>query len=527
MKMAIRLNMPGMTSLHKSGLAGLYLTLRAFEETGQQIKGLGWELGPTQVTLDWRAEKPQEAFGDLIAKSFWLDDGFIRLTGLEASKSPTPNQKHHLYTALLNSFLQFGPHRPTAKKRTLTYEIDDRLQWIKDFAPIREFRHQFAADDFIDDKGYFKASVEAAGWLYPGGGQRHVVYNDTKLNEPTELALALLFAPAGVIYYTIKSRAKGRKARLAMILPEIKNLALYADIRQAFAAHGVFEMTASSASDATLRMLTLIRANEASDVFAQFFDDSFFCRVITFGIVSWNEKQKSRTYTRSVFSGALPGFANYRKAAAIFKNRWQRVPAKSDRRGNEIEPERFFVTTFSAREFIADNIAQGKPWYHDLSTYISHKETREQLQYERKELYEMVETATFDDESEKLFIRICHESWRRRMGKLGQRARRENLGDSGFRRLVRKESEKLRTSFSHSKNAETLRGTVVDFWSRCGSNELLRADGLTKLMPLFDEKNWKRARDLALLALISYQPLDESEEVALAASTNEEGGTNE
>lgn len=526
MEMTIRLNAPGMTSLHKAGLAGLYMTLQALEETPQSIEGLEWKLEPTQVTLNWQGETPQKAFADLIARSFWLDDGFIRLTGLEVSRAPTPDQKHHLYNALLNSFLQFGPHRPTGNKRTLSYEIDDRPYWIKDFAPIREFRHQFATDDFIDKGGRFKESIETAGWLYPGGGQRHVVHNDTKLNEPTDLALALLFAPIGVIYYSVKSRTKGRKARLALLVPEIKDLALYADIRQAFALHGVFEMTASSASDAALRMLTLIEANRASNTFAQFFDDSFVCRVITFGIVSWNEKQKSRTYTRAVFSGRLPGFENYRKAAAIFKNRWQRVQAKRDRKGNEIEPERFFVTTYSAREFIADNIAQGKVWYHDLASYLSNKEFREQLQYERKELYEMIETASYDNENERLFIGVCHESWRRRLGKLGDRARKEGLGDSGFRRLISKEAEKLRTSLARCKNAETLRETVVDFWSRAGANEMLRGDSLTKLLPLFDEKNWKKARDLALLALISYQPRNEEEEEILTA-TIEEGENNE
>ena len=141
-------------------------------------------------------------------------------------------------------------------------------------------------------------------------------------------------------------------------------------------------------------MLTAIEANRTSHQFAEAFSRSFVCRVITFGIVSWNEKQKSRTYTRSVFSGHLAGLENYRKAAAIFKNRWQKVSAKQDRKGNQTEPERFFVTTFSAREFIADNIAQNKAWYYDLATYLSNKETREQLLYERKELNEMVEAAS-------------------------------------------------------------------------------------------------------------------------------------
>lgn len=523
-EMTLKLNAPGMTSLHKAGLAGLYMTLRAFDSRGENIPGLAWQLGPTQVTLEWADETPKAAFEKLIDKSFWIDDGgFIRLAGLEADGPPSTEKKHHLYNALLHSFLQFGPHRPTGAKRTLTYEVDEHFCKIKDFAPVKKIRHRDAVSDFVDDRGQFRSSIEAAGWLYPGGGQRHVVHSNTKLNETTELALALMFAPVGVAYYIIKSRAKGRKARLAMIIPEIRDLELYAEIRRTIAAQGTLELTASSASDAALRMMIAIEANRVGNKFAAFLPGSFVCRVVTFGIVSWNEKQKSRTYTRSVVSGQLSGLENYRTAAALFKNRWQRVQARADRRGNEIEPERFFVTTFSAREMIADNVARGEAWYHDIASYVGRKETREQLLYERKELHEMVESASFDDESERLFIGVCHESWRRRMGKLGERARSESLGDAGFKRLVSKEAEKLRTSLARSKNADTLRETVVDFWARAGANEALQGGGLARLLPLFNEKNWRRARDLALLALISYQPQSVIEKEALETETTDEG----
>lgn len=86
----------------------------------------------------------------------------------------------------------------------------------------------------------------------------------------------------------------------------------------------------------------------------------------------------------------------------------------------------------------------------------------------------MIEAASYEDETERLFIGVCHESWRRRLGKLGDRARKENLGDSGFTRLLNKEAERLRTSLARCKNAETLRETVVDVWSRAGANEMLR-----------------------------------------------------
>jgi CRISPR-associated protein Cas8a1/Csx13 len=154
---------------------------------------------------------------------------------------------------------------------------------------------------------------------------------------------------------------------------------------------------------------------------------------------------------------------------------------------------------------------------------MAQKETREQLFYEGKEMHQMVEKASFDDESKRRFINVCHESWRSRMGKLGERARSENLGDDGFRRLVNREREKLRVSFARSKNAETLRETVVDFWSRAGVTKELQGDGLIKVLPLFNEASWREARDLALLALVSYQAKDEVEERVLTPETPEGG----
>ncbi len=523
--MTLKLNAPGMTNLHKAGLAGLYMTLRAFEEKKREIEGLDWTLGPKQILLTWKDETPRTAFEELVRQSFWIDDkGFIRLTGLEFDKEPDYDKRYLLYYSLLHSFLQFGPHRPTENKRVLTYEVDDRPFTIRDFAPIKKIPHSGVVQDFIDSDGQFKSWMGVKSWLYPGGGKRHWEFGRTQLGDDTERVIALLFAPVGVVFYAIRSRTKGRKgrkARLAMLVPQIDDLTEHAACRRLIAAQGTIELTASSASDAALRMLIAIEASHTTKQFSVGSNGPFRCRVISFGIVPWVEKQKTRTDVRTVFSGNLPGLENYRTAAAIFKNRWQRVPPRIDRKGNEVEPERFFVTTFSAREMIADNIATGNVWYHNIADYMTKKETREQLFYERKEMHEMVQSAEFDDESKRRFIHACHKSWRSRMGKLGERARRENLGEGGFKRLVDRERERLRIAFARSKNAQTLRETVVDFWARGGTNKELQADGLMKVLPLFSDVNWREARDLALLALISYQPKNEVEEKALAPETNE------
>lgn len=528
LEMTLKLNAPGMTSLHKAGLAGLYMTLKAFDKNHKEIEGLQWTLEDKQITLNWIDDKAKSAFEELVKQSFWIDDqGFIRIYGLEPKKEMKPEQRYLLYKAILLSFLQFGggkePIRKTGSKSPLIFQADqdDKPYIEKDFAPFLHIHHQSLSKKFLDANGQFNSEIEAKGWLYPGAVAKHESHKKTILNESISLGLLLIFAPVGVIYYLIKSKAKGhkyaRKSRLALLIPEIKDLKSYAEVRQVIATQGVIDLTASSSSDAALRMLITLETNSSSNQFARQMRENFLCRIITFGIVPWNGKQKSRTATRTVVSGKLKGFENYQLADSIFKNKWQQIQEKRDRNGELKEPEHFFVTTFCGREMIADNIAINKSWYHNISEFLANRETREQLYYERKELGQMVKEASYENENERLFIDVCHESWRRRMGKLGQRALSEN---TNFSALVSKEREKLRTSLGRCKNAGTLRETVVDFWSRGGANEQLQGGGLLKLLPLFEEKIWRKTKDLALLAIISYQPRSDEEAEALKNEDN-------
>jgi CRISPR-associated protein Cas8a1/Csx13 len=130
----------------------------------------------------------------------------------------------------------------------------------------------------------------------------------------------------------------------------------------------------------------------------------------------------------------------------------------------------------------------------------------------------MVCKASYEHEMERLFIAACHEAWRRQLGKLGERARRENIL---FSTIVGRESEKLRMSFSRCRNARDLRETVVDFWARSGSVKTLK-ESWSEILPMFDEHNWRTAKDLALLALASYKPANSEEEAALDTIQNSE-----
>ncbi|MHB8745538.1 MAG: type I-MYXAN CRISPR-associated Cas8a1/Cmx1 [Gammaproteobacteria bacterium] len=526
--MILKLNGPGMTSLHKAGLAGLYMTLKAFDRNKTTIDGLDWTLCSDRVILKWMSATPKDAFQRLIEQSFQIDNnGFFHFAGLHYGGTTTKDHKHLFYKAMLNTFLQYGKHSKKDTARPLIFQVDEKTKiYDADFKPITSYQHQHAADDFLGRSGAFRTDVEVIGWLYPGGGQRHAIHSNSVLTEPVEKALCLLYAPVGCVYFQISSHTKGSMARAALVIPEILDLREYAALREYIARNGALALTASGASDAVLRFIAAMRAAALGNELARMSGRNGPCRVVTFGLVKWVKGgQKVRTMTRTVFPETLKGIGNYALADAIFKNDWQRVKEKRDRRGEVTEPEHHFIKTSAARELIADNIARGGQWYDGFADYMANKEARTQLIYERKELSDMVNQATFDDARERIFISACHEAWRRKLGKLGERARREN---AAFSSLVNREYEKLRVSLSRCKNPATLRETVVDFWSRAGSIKELH-DHWQDVLSLLDEKNWRKGKDLALLALASYKPASKDEEHGMAIQTTEatEGEGNE
>jgi len=514
-EMNIRLFGPGMTALHRAGLAGLYMTLQAFEQNGTTVDGLSWELAPREVTLRWAEDEPEPVFQKLLDRSFRVDaQGFFQLAGLEANVAPTAADKHLLHRALTLTFLQFGPHRPLGDERELQYEVDDRIRWVPRFRPVKEYRHQSAAGEFFTAAGNWKGKVRLAGWLYPGGGQRHVAFTRTKLDEPSQRAICLVFAPVGCLYFLLNRGGFDQRYAAALVIPNVTDLAEYCELRRLGLRTHVDEKWAAGSSDAALRFALLLEEARQTRNIATAVDPDRPCRVVTFGTVQWNQNQKSRTRILVPQPDLLKrhdGRHNYRLAARCFPN--QVVWKKDEKRGNET----FWVKPSTARGIVADNVAAGRPWYSGFADRMALREYRNSLLFEREGLHQMIEEAKFDDEAERLFVQACHEAWRRRMGALAERARRENIA---FGRLVNRERERVRVSFSRCKNAATLRETITDFWARAGSIPEL-AHNWRDILPLLNKQNWRKARDLAMLALASYQPASPEEEEALEGETED------
>ena len=67
--------------------------------------------------------------------------------------------------------------------------------------------------------------------------------------------------------------------------------------------------------------------------------------------------------------------------------------------------------------------------------------------------------------------------------------------------------EKQRVAFARCKNLREIRTAVRELLSRGAAGGKLPAfqDNWEQILPLFSEKRWREAQDLALLALASYK----------------------
>ncbi len=76
--------------------------------------------------------------------------------------------------------------------------------------------------------------------------------------------------------------------------------------------------------------------------------------------------------------------------------------------------------------------------------------------------------------------------------------------------------ERLRVSFSRCKNCVTERGCNRFLGAEgMGLQNHCKKDGGKDLLVLMNEKNWRKAKNLVLLALASYKPATKDEAVAL------------
>lgn len=484
MKLEFDLGNPSFTLLHCAGLAGLWMTLKQLErEKVPRPEGLNWQCSNRKVIVNWESSD-QTILEWLLKESFQINEGLIALRGLD-SKTMRKDAQVIVHQGILGTFLQHNSTHKSAGTKTESLSLgEDEKEIQVTYKALQNYAYQDFADNLCDKNGQLLTKpISVAGWLNPGAVVRHVAFSsDTSFEEHPENAFVLLFAPVACYYYILRSKLRNKRAQYALIVPEIADLEKYAQYRQhqqlRYATYKDFH--ASGLGDAGLRFLTLEETIKITHTFAV-----TRCQVLILGTVAWATQQKTRTDMYVVEANDEVCY-NYQ----ICDSYLQHKPMEGK--------EGKFLSISFARELIADNLARNQPWYLGISEKVNSNELFKKLSYERGGLYQVIHKIK-SDEREKLFVKACHEAINYTYGQLADKTKPGEIPN--FERVT----IKIRTGLARCKNSDTFREFITDFWSRAGKIPTLQEHWEELMEFVMVDKNWKKSRDLALLALASYK----------------------
>ena len=526
---------PGMTILHRAGLGGLACTLKYIERAykmgivleeelpGDWSEGRPpWEITEQTVTLHFgEPEKAGEFLKRMFAIAFQIKDGLIYLPG-QYDREPSMAVRAALQSGLTLTFLQHGKVRTLSKTETiLQYDpIGDGLSFVTvRYKRCESYKHQLGWKNLTDNQGKITTKpVEVIGPLNPGAVVRHVAFTGrTKLVDTPDRVLPLYFALVGAIALPV-NRGVG-----ALVVPNVDDLIAFAIDRPMMTPRTPKECHVAERSDALMQAKLRLRGR---GLLHDCELPSFL--VVTFKPTPWAPQQKTRTWSRS--SRADPGVHRVEPAEPTSASRRldqfeialallsPRIRSKSEpikigkgRNAKTVERTVSFWTDSVVRPLIADNLAQGRPWYADFTSLMRDNDAngtpyRYRLSSEREGLNTMIENVSYDHTSEKTLVQSVHEAMRRRMAQIKTDAQGKSDAPPTPETIKRwnRFRERLRISLVGAKTADQCRGAICELFGRAGNNSILRNCWEDLLSLLTNETQWQKARDLALLALASY-----------------------
>lgn len=485
--LAIGLFDPGMTELHRVGLAGLYMTLKSLNLERYADVG-GWELTPQLVHMHWK-KKASEFFTPLFKESIQIaKEGYIAFNAHQ-SHAMGDLERVELHRAICDTYLQHGKTRKMAKtEKTILFDFQDKTV-ARRIKPMSWFRNQDGAKLILNSSGErLRSAIPLAGWSFPGGAVRHNEFNNvTALSMPSRLFLPLIFAPVATLYFMISHRNRDgswdKRRKAALVIPHINDLEKYSRDYCRYLSTPLKMLHADGLGDAALMGLSLI--NLKTEMLAALEIPS--CSVMTFGSVPWSRQQKTRTGLRQVSNVNTSQLNLFSLALHYLENR---VCFR--------ENDDFYVSTSPSHGLIAENIAAKKDWFNGFHELMASQKQARSVAWERKGLNEMISKMEWDHEADRLLVEAVHQALRNRYGALAKRAQ-----EKGEAVQFGREFERIRSSLMRAKNAQTLRGELADLFARGGLNKTLQRCW-PELLPLFTGADWQRAKDLSLLALASY-----------------------
>lgn len=523
---------PGMSALHRAGLGGLACSLKSMErrfKNGRIAKKElpapfdggtpPWEINEQSVTL--RFGKPNKA-GDYLSKLFAYGfgirkDGLISLPG-QYDTEPSAAVLADLQAGFTLTFLQHGRVRALAKEPT-TVSYDPEGEGVPgvvvQYKACSGFKHQDGWKEFIDKNGCLTTgTIKVDGPISPGTVVRHVAFTgDTVAEDPPERMLPLYFALVGCLSLPVN------RGVAVLLVPDVTDLNEFVYDRPAMTPTTATDCQIANAADAAFRAQVRVRRNpwRAAEVRSRVRKTVACsglpgCYAMTFTPTPWASQQKSRVATVYVPLEDDRILDRYDRAAKNLPARIViRMNKESKGRGKaKVTKERreSFRADSIVRPLIAENLALGHKWYSGfikLMTKINpatDKPYRDQLQFERKGLHDMITDDTmWDDKGERVVVQSVHEAIR---GRYAQIADENKSSPASMKNRFSGEYDKWRLAFAGAKTPDQFRKALCDLFSRAGRNSVLQ-ESWNSILPMLRTTNWKHARDLSLLALCSYQ----------------------
>jgi len=512
--LVIRLFEPGMTPMLRCGLGGLAASLRAILQ--DSAPGARWpspvplgpglaRVQPHQIVLEWGGD-PEKVLKSLFAGSFRITwpHGFVDLPGTyDPERPPGDAVCAARQSALAVTFLQ--PALKGAKKRVakgvLSHDIDGQ-ELPFEFQGYKSYAQQDAWRDVLRILG--GGSIRLAGWAYPGAKERHVGMNKvTHCDYGAAAALAALFAIVGCVVLDVPRASGG-----AVVIVEPNDLIRFARTRPKLPPRTLPECYVSGTGDAVLAVQLAFRMAAIQ----RYGSGVAATQAVMLGKAPWNKQQRVRV-------AAIEGGSFSEEALDLYDAVARQLPAtfhlpkavkKPGVRARSGKPMAFALTS-RLRGFATENMARKLPWHRGFATARTDEKKPRFIHYyadknnlgalrpsEKKGLITMLDHL---EDTERSLVTSVHLALRHRFGAIASECKDNPVT---MRNRFGSERDRWRHAFAGAKTGAQVRAALADLWSRAGSNRELQQHW-QDILPLLREEHWRTARDLALVALASYQ----------------------
>jgi CRISPR-associated protein Cas8a1/Csx13 len=514
-ELALDLAAPGLTPLLRAGLGGLASALRALAIEDDQ--GTAWPVPvsiaegtatvePRRIVFRFGTKGPAPFLKKLFTRVFKLSrEGAIAPRGVLDLLQPVDlGLLIALQLGMKRTFLQHGSSTTkggTAK--ALNIEIDDRT-FRYNLQPYIGFAHQRGAALIVE--ALKKGVVKLAGWVYPGASQKHVGFPSTKCDYGPVEAICAFFALIGCIALPLARGGSG-----VLVIPHPSDLVAFAVTRPLLNPKTVAEAHVTGLGDAMLAMELALRLGGVTAGRGGVNGaDGLLLRVLP-----WAKQQKSRAWTLAV---DVIDDARLDVYYAVCRMLPTRIRESTDDEDDD-EADGFFVAASALRGFVTENLAEHRRWYAGFATATTggkkprfihcyrDKADKKGLgalyPEERKGLVTMVDSLEY---AEQTLVRSVHTALRQRFAQIAAPPPPPSppVPFATIKKRWQGERDRWRFAFAGAKTNDQIRAALADLWSRAGTNKDLR-DGWEQVLPLLRADRWQSARDLALVALASYQ----------------------